>query len=142
MLHVSRLEMMLALKKEFDPEPIDSFVTVPTCPACGAAEARTIGRPAPGWDTEVAGRVFQHPAYEVKYCDACGIYFKNRVLSKQALAEYCRLLPFESFESSELFPTDRLVLSVITPSDAGAKVLDFGCGVGRILEQLIARHRC
>lgn len=134
--------MILPLKKEFDLEPIDSFLTVLTCPACGAFRARTIGRPAPGWDTAVAGRVFRHPDYEVKYCDACGLYFKNHVFSKQALAEYYRLLPFESFESSELFPTDRLVLSVIAPADAGAKVLDFGCGVGRILERLTARHRC
>ena len=85
---------------------------------------------------------FRHPDYDVKYCDACGLYFKNRVLSEQALADYYRLLPFESFESSELFPTDRLILSSIEPGHPDAKILDFGCGVGRILERLTVLHRC
>lgn len=136
------LAMMLPLKNEFDPAPIESFVAVLTCPACDASGARPIGRPAPGWDIEVVDRVFRHPNYDVKYCASCGVYFKSRVFSEQALAEYYRLLPFESFESSELFPTDRLVLSAIAAVEAGAKVLDFGCGVGRVLERLTARHQC
>ena len=134
--------MILALEKDFDPKPIDSFVMVLACPACGASGASTIGQPAPGWDTDVAGQVFRHPDYDVKYCDACGLYFKNRVLSEQALANYYRILPFESFESSELFPTDRLILSSIEPGHPDAKILDFGCGVGRILERLTVLHRC
>ena len=134
--------MILPLEKDFDPKPIDSFVMVLTCPACGTSGAGTIGRAAAGWGTDVAGRMFWHPDYDVKYCDACGLYFKNRVLNKQALADYYRLLPFESFESSELFPTDRLILRSIQPGHPDAKILDFGCGVGRILERLTVRHRC
>ena len=95
--------MILPLEKDFDPKPIDSFVMVRACPACGASGAGTIGRPAPGWGTDVAGRVFRHPDYDVKYCDACGLYFKNRMLRYDVLAEFNRVLPFEILDSGEFF---------------------------------------
>ena len=90
----------------------------------------------------MSGHAFRHPDYQVRYCDTCGLYFKSDSLSEEALAEFYRVLPFEAFESAELFPTDRRVLRVVAPVQPGVKVLDFGCGVGRILEHLTARHQC
>lgn len=121
---------------------VESFHSVRTCPACGSSSADTIGRSAPGWDTEIERRLFRHPDYEVKQCATCDLYFKNCVLSDEALDEYYRCLPFESFESLELFPTDHIVLSSVLQAAPGAKILDFGCGVGRILERLTRRNRC
>jgi hypothetical protein len=92
----------LPLEKDFDSEPIDAFVW--RWPFRRAVSgARTIGRPAPGWDTDVAGRMLWHPDYDVKYCDACGLYFKNRMLRYDVLAEFNRVLPFEILDSGEFF---------------------------------------
>lgn len=134
--------MTLPLAKQLGHDPIDLFRSVPSCPACGATNGRTIGRPGPGWDTEFEGRVIRHPDYDVAHCATCGLYFKSQVLTNEALDDYYGVLPFESFESATLFPTDQLILSAIAPAGSGAKVLDFGCGVGRILETLTTRHRC
>src|SRR5438128_589695 len=115
-----------------DRNPIESFQEVLACPACEATSARTIGRSAPGWSEEFLGQVFRHPDYGVRYCDNCGLYFKTRIFTEEALAEHYRILPFETFESKELFPTDRLILRELASAQSGARVLDFGCGVGRI----------
>ena len=125
-----------------DTGTIGSFREVNACPACSAVGARAVGSSAPGWNEEVSGKVFRHPEYEVRYCDACGLYFKSHVFTDEALSEHYRVLPFETFESRELFPTDRLILNTIASAEPGAKVLDFGCGVGRILGHLTGRHCC
>jgi 2-polyprenyl-3-methyl-5-hydroxy-6-metoxy-1,4-benzoquinol methylase len=115
---------------------------VSSCPACGSLTADVVGAPGSAWDTVVADCVFRHPEYQVKHCGECGLYFKTAVLSEAALHAYYAVLPFESFESTQLFPTDRLMLACIGKVDPGAKILDFGCGVGRLLQRLVSRHRC
>ena len=125
-----------------DQACFDTFREVEHCPGCGASNARGVGLPGPSWDNVTAGRVFRHPEYEVKHCDACGLYFKTRVFDDAALGEYYSVLPFESFESNRLFPTDRLMLQAVASAAPGAKVLDFGCGVGRLLQRFVSRHRC
>lgn len=134
--------MALPIVKQSTCKLTESFREVLACPSCGISVSETVGWPAPGWDTEVNGRVFRHPNYKIKCCSECNLYYKDRVLTDDSLSEYYRLLPYESFESVQLFPTDRLILKLISLTKPAAKILDFGCGIGRILEPLATQHHC
>lgn len=121
---------------------IDDAREVTVCPACGKKDGDVIGRAATEFDSLIAGLIFRHPSYNVKKCANCGLYYKTHVLTGAVLNDYYKHLPFESFESESLFPTDSLILQTIVSAPKGARILDFGCGIGRILSQLTKLHRC
>lgn len=54
-------------------------------------------------------------------------------MSDSELAAYYADLPFEQFETSFLMRTDRAVVGALSELPPNAAILDYGCGVGRIL---------
>jgi len=111
------------------------------CPACSGTDS-SASAVASEFKVTVAGKTFRQPEYEVRGCTACGLHFKSRRLSDADLADYYAQLPFESFESERLMPTDRLIMAAQNRLPAGSRILDFGCGVGRSLSHSVPRHEC
>jgi len=105
---------------------------VEACPACGATSAADVGDEAAGFRSVVGGRTFEHPAYRIRECGTCGLYFKSRTLSAEELSDYYVRLGGDSFDSEENFPTDAAIRELLASLPDGAKVLDFGCSSGRV----------
>lgn len=113
-----------------------------SCPVCGAPNPPAAGSGATGFSTTVGSKEFLHPPYAVQRCGTCGVYFKTRRLADEDLGEYYATLAYESFESDELLPPDRLLVQAALRLPLGSRILDYGCGVGRSLAPSASRHSC
>lgn len=114
----------------------------PKCPACESLENVIVGQAASGFETMASDEVFRQPEYQIIRCKECALHFKHPVPDSQTLSNYYAKLEFESFESSQLFPTDMQVIKIIDQLPPRSKVLDYGCGVGRILQSSMTRLEC
>ena len=112
------------------------------CPACGLKNFRRMGREASGFEVQAGKRVFCQPPYAVYRCDTCSLYFKLPRVAGDDLDKYYAALDFRSYDPGTLFPTDRMILKALADLKPGSKVLDFGCGAGRILGRLSGKHVC
>ena len=112
------------------------------CPACGSVCNIQIGRPASGFGATAGASVFHQPAYAIRNCVDCGLYFKSHILAPDELADYYAGLEFEAFDCGTEFPTDRLLHRKLKNMPHGSMVLDFGCSTGRILKGLTDRLDC
>lgn len=114
----------------------------PSCRVCGSEISQPVGAIVAGFVISAGGKQFEHAGYGIRRCEHCHVYFKTAHPGPMELERYYELLEFESFESNQLFPTDRLVLSRLTELPPASRVLDFGCGVGRLLGEVAGRHKC
>lgn len=112
------------------------------CPACNCAEAQPIGGKGSAFETRAGGDTFTHPEYGVFRCSVCSLHYKFPACDEETLSSYYEKLEFESYEFNGLFPTDRIVIQILDSLPDQASVLDFGCGVGRILSPYAQRLDC
>ena len=112
------------------------------CPACHASASSQIGGRAPAFDTWLDGHNFFQPAYVVRSCDLCGLYFKTPTLPPSELEAYYEHLDSAAFDYDGDFPTDRIVGDRLKHLADGSRVLDFGCSTGRMLRSQTSRLRC
>ncbi len=112
------------------------------CPACSAAGYEQVGAPATAFDTAIGTRVFRQPAYVIRRCTQCDLYYKSAVLSVAQLEAYYAVLDSAPFEHEGDFPTDRAVRRMLGKLPTGSRVLDFGCSTGRMLKDFAASLDC
>lgn len=113
-----------------------------SCPACGDPVSTQVGQPATGFDSVIAGETFHQPAYSIRCCGRCGLYFKSHTLTPEQLAAYYVRLENAAFEVDGNFPTDQLVRDLLARLPDGSRVLDFGCSTGRIFKGQASRLHC
>lgn len=114
----------------------------PRCPACNCVEVLPIGGKGQAFETFAGGETFKHPEYRIFRCSDCSLYYKFPSCDLETLSSYYENLEFESYEFNGLFPTDRIVIRILDSLPDRARVLDFGCGVGRILSPYAKRLDC
>lgn len=112
------------------------------CPACGDTGSTPVGHEATAFDTIIGGQTFRQPAYSIRSCGRCSLYFKSHTLTSEQLSAYYARLESATFEVDANFPTDQLVREALDRLPDGSRVLDFGCSTGRILNGLTARFDC
>lgn len=115
---------------------------LPVCPACGDAGSTQVGHEATAFDAVIAGRTFHQPAYSIRSCGRCGLYFKSHTLTPEQLSAYYARLENAPFEVDGNFPTDQFVRDALARLPDGSRVLDFGCSTGRILKGQTGRLEC
>jgi 2-polyprenyl-3-methyl-5-hydroxy-6-metoxy-1,4-benzoquinol methylase len=113
-----------------------------SCPACGCGDWVQIGDPAPSFSVAVGERCFHQPNYIIRKCSNCSLHYKSNTCPPSELSDYYSRLEFESYEYAGLFPTDREVIKLLDALPDKTPVLDFGCGVGRILASSVTRLNC
>jgi SAM-dependent methyltransferase len=115
--------------------PDDAALHVRHCPACGSASFSVVGTLVLGFPANEGHRTpeLRQPDYEVLLCQQCALYFKSTRMIDADLSHYYAELPFEQFETDFLMRTDRAVVAALTTLPETARILDYGCGVGRIL---------
>jgi SAM-dependent methyltransferase len=116
--------------------------SLPACPACGDAGSTQVGHEATAFDSVIAGQTFHQPAYSIRLCGNCGLYFKSQTLTPQQLSAYYARLESAAFEVDGNFPTDQLVRDALARLPGRSRVLDFGCSTGRMLKALTGRLEC
>ena len=112
------------------------------CPGCGAAGGTATGPEAPALEVQAGGRTFLQDAYHVLSCPACGLLYRNPVLSPAALDEYYSQTDFHKWEIDGYHPTERAVLDTLRALPSGSRILDYGCSSGRLLAGLVPAHEC
>jgi SAM-dependent methyltransferase len=81
--------------------------------------------------------ILTHPCYKIYTCSSCNLVFKSNTPSNEILIEYYKCLDISYENIDYLFPTDNLLIENINSIDKlDLKVLDFGCGSGRVLKNL------
>ncbi len=108
-------------------------VTVPACPACSSSRHAKVSHESSAFRKTAGGEAFLQPAFDVRECAECGLYFKSNVIGREDLIRLYQILDYKTFEREGLFPTDRIVVSRLRRLPRLSRILDFGCGVGRIL---------
>jgi SAM-dependent methyltransferase len=112
------------------------------CPACGGADSTQVGQEATAFVSVVAGHTFHQPAYTIRRCDGCDLYFKSHTLSVDRLDAYYERLESGIYEIDGNYPTDRILRHALERLADGSRVLDFGCSGGRILGDFTGRFEC
>lgn len=115
---------------------------VTACPACGDAGSTQVGLEATAFDSLIAGQTFHQPAYAIRYCANCGLYFKSHTLTPEQLHVYYARLESAAFEVDADFPTDQMVRDALACLPERSRVLDFGCSTGRMLKSATGRLEC
>lgn len=112
------------------------------CPACAAAGYEPVGNVATAFDTAIGDRVFRQPAYAIRRCAECALYYKSDTLTAAQLEAYYAVLDSTPFEHDGDFPTDRAVRRMLGKLLPGSRVLDFGCSTGRMLKDFATSLEC
>ena len=107
------------------------------CPACETADFYAVGIPSNGFNVYgKEGQLFSHPSFVVNKCNNCNLYFKSATPDHDTLNRYYENLDNSYEDLDFLFPTDKKTIEVINSCGKNLRVLDYGCGTGRILNQL------
>jgi 2-polyprenyl-3-methyl-5-hydroxy-6-metoxy-1,4-benzoquinol methylase len=108
---------------------------VDCCPACGSRSVSQTTPIAPAFSVMVGDRAYLHGAFAMLECGQCALWYKSTRPSDSSLEAYYACLPYESYDQSTLFPTDKAILSLVTRCAGNGRILDFGCGAGRLWGQ-------
>lgn len=113
------------------------------CPGCGCDHNHPLGSTAPPIVQMIGGVEFLQDAYIVCECSNCGLLYKTPTPKNQDLSLNYDLAPSNRYSYTQIQPTERVVLRLLTNLQDGACVLDFGCNTGRLLTFLpdhIVKH--
>jgi len=90
-----------------------------------------------GFCIAVGGRILSQPDYSVEVCARTGLLRRNPALSDEDLDFYYATNEWWRHCYPRLFPTERLLHGALVDQlPADARVLDIGCGDGRLLEHM------
>src|SRR5262245_62088959 len=120
----------------------DPSIGVTACPACDGDENVLVGQKSTAFDSVVGGKTFRQPAYAIRCCTSCGLYFKSHTMASAELDDYYARLECETYEYGDDFPTDQFLHRLLERLPADSRVLDFGCSTGRILKSLAGSFNC
>ena len=117
-------------------------MTVTACPACDSTQGTQVGGLATSFDDAEGERPFRQPAYAIRRCTVCRLYYKTDVLPLAELDTYYAQLRHETFERGDTFPTERYLHGWLARLPRGSRVLDFGCSTGRTLKGFSKQLTC
>jgi len=117
-------------------------VKVEGCPGCTSAKFQSVGRSGTAFIVTINAEKFEQPAYEIRHCDNCGIYYKSHILNETDLSRYYQINDFMKWENDRLFPTEQAILAVLSRLPEHSKILDYGCNTGRLMSYMLDRHHC
>lgn len=117
---------------------------VRACPACGSEKFAAVGAVVAASEAPsgLLPQTFGQPAFSIRCCTDCGLYFKSHTRSLRELCVYAAHREFNAYEVDGNFPTDRILQHFLKRLPTGRKVLDFGCNTGRILKGLTKHLKC
>ena len=117
-------------------------ISVERCPACGAKDYKIAGAVAQGFRSNVAGKTYDQPDYEIHDCSFCGLLFRTPRLSDGELSDFYARIDYRVWEIAGLHPTERAVNAHLRRLPAGSRLLDFGCSSGRLFASLVGDYHC
>lgn len=115
---------------------------VEVCPGCTSSKFQITGRAGTAFEVTVNAEKFQQPAYEIRHCSDCGLYYKSHILDVADLGRYYQVNDFLKWENNGLFPTEMAILEVLSRLPQNSRILDYGCNTGRLMSCAIDRHDC
>jgi SAM-dependent methyltransferase len=121
---------------------LPSPISVERCPACGAKDYEIAGAVAQGFRSNVAGKTYDQPDYEIHDCSFCGLLFRTPRLSDSELSDFYARIDYRVWEIAGMHPTERAVNAHLRRLPAGSRLLDFGCSSGRLFASLVGDYPC
>jgi SAM-dependent methyltransferase len=115
---------------------------VPVCPACGSSDYAGQETHGSGFSVIVSNKTFKQPSYVVRECLNCGLLYRSRTLLPPDLERYYARVDFRKWETSDCYPTEARVLSMLRTLSQGSRILDYGCSSGRLLSTLCSEYEC
>jgi SAM-dependent methyltransferase len=112
-----------------------------TCPACGSALFKIIGKKGDSFDVSISETKFLHPPFFIRMCRECCLYYKSNIPAFSTLDNYYQLLNNYYEDLAYLFPTDRATIKEVISAGSNGRILDYGCGTGRVLDTLRKMER-
>jgi SAM-dependent methyltransferase len=106
-----------------------------SCPGCRTTNPTALPGTGQPFENRTRSLVFRQNEYRIFRCGACGLVFKDSVLSEEMFALLYGDMNFSNWSARQVYPTERPVLRHVDSLPAGSQVLDFGCSSGRLLEQ-------
>ncbi len=105
------------------------------CPGCRTENPKPLPGTGKPFENRTRLLVFRQNEYRIFRCGACGLVFKDSILSDESFELLYGDVDFSNWSACQVYPTERPVLSHLDSLHAASKVLDFGCSSGRLLEQ-------
>jgi len=106
-----------------------------SCPGCRTANPIALPGTGQPFENRTRSLVFRQNEYRIFRCEACGLVFKDSVLSEKMFKLLYGDVDFSNWSARPVYPTEKPVLRHLDSLSAGSKVLDFGCSSGRLLER-------
>jgi SAM-dependent methyltransferase len=138
------MRLSSASLRSFEPLPVDldcgmrgehNGRSVNVCPACGGTCFEAVGEKASGFRCSGSPSL-EHPAYSIRECLGCGLYYKSSTFTADNLSIYYKIMDSTPYTGDYSFPTDDVLLAKIRCLPPKSRVLDFGCNTGRIMNAL------
>jgi len=120
----------MALRETFIPEDRNG-----RCPGCGCSSPHPLRGAGKPFEFRTRSLIFRQNEYRIFRCGACGLVFKNSILSDDSFELLYGDVDFSNWSACRTYPSERPVLRHLDSLPAGSQVLDFGCSSGRLLEQ-------
>lgn len=112
------------------------------CPVCGSASYTDLGiktsKQAYTVSAVIEGQTVSY-SFQAYKCNSCSLVYKSSQPGYDTLNAYYTSLDTGYENTIVEFPTDRAVISLIKgAAESNLKILDYGCGSGRLLGRLPA----
>jgi 2-polyprenyl-3-methyl-5-hydroxy-6-metoxy-1,4-benzoquinol methylase len=121
----------MAVRETFIPEDRNG-----RCPGCGCGAPQLLLGTGKPFEFRTRSLVFLQNEYRIFRCGACGLVFKDSILSEEMFGRLYDDVDFSNWSACRTYPTERPVLKHLQSLPAGSCVLDYGCSSGRLLEQV------
>lgn len=119
------------------------FNTYSKCPCCSSGLFDIYSVSATQFSVKINGEDFNHPAYSLIQCSNCSLVYKSSTPSYSRLNEYYKKLDYRTYDNALDFPTDKFLKeSIRGVLNQKMKILDYGCGAGRILKEFSYENDC
>jgi 2-polyprenyl-3-methyl-5-hydroxy-6-metoxy-1,4-benzoquinol methylase len=106
------------------------------CPGCGCGAPQLLPGTGKPFEFRTRSLVFLQNEYRILRCGACGLVFKDSILSEEMFGLLYGDVDFSTWSACRIYPTERPVLKHLQSLPADSRVLDYGCSTGRLLEQV------